>query len=258
VRNEWDSLQVTRRNILQIATGASLMAWRPLYGSSTEFWNKKPPEEWSSEEIDRLVTKSPWAKEVNAEFGSGGSGGSGGGRGIGGMGGPRIGIPGLGGLGGGGRGGGRRGGGSSGEGARLTGIVRWESAKPILQGLKTALPEAFASRYVISVSGLPLMGRGGRPQDESQEASSRSIDDAIDRLKGLTLLQPRDKAGAQPGIVQQQQSTGPASVLFGFSKEMLTLVQEDREVVFSTQFGRLAVKAKFNLKDMIYRGELAV
>src|ERR1035441_2281224 len=60
-------------------------------------WNKKEPAEWSSDEIDKLVTKSPWARQITASSPAmsrqyGGSGGNGGGTG----------DPGIGGGGGGG------------------------------------------------------------------------------------------------------------------------------------------------------------
>jgi hypothetical protein len=33
-----------------------------LYAAGSDFWNKKEPAEWSADEIDKLVTRSPWAK----------------------------------------------------------------------------------------------------------------------------------------------------------------------------------------------------
>jgi hypothetical protein len=82
------------------------------------------------------------------------------------MGGGRIGGMGIPGIGGGGMGGGR-GRGRGGRSAQsFNGTVRWESAKPILDALKTPLPEVFADRYVISVSGFPLdSGRRRGSQD---------------------------------------------------------------------------------------------
>ena len=52
-------LLLTRRGVLLLA-GAGL-AW------SAEYWDKKPPEDWSRDEIDKLLNKSPWAKEVTAQ-----------------------------------------------------------------------------------------------------------------------------------------------------------------------------------------------
>src|SRR5271154_7338573 len=110
------SLHLSRRRVLLLAAGAGVPSWSRLYAGDSEFWNKKDPSEWSREEIDKLTTKSPWAKEVTAATpqytdGSGGGtgypnggtgypGGQGGGTGYpgGGMGGGRggMGIPGMG------------------------------------------------------------------------------------------------------------------------------------------------------------------
>ena len=251
----------TRRDVLLIAAG---FAAGRLYAGNPDFWNKKDPSEWTGAEVDQLTTKSPWAKEISAsapaDYGSrqGGSGspGSGGGGGGGGSTSPRIGgipgiggIGGIGGMGGGGMGGGRRnGGGQRYPVDSFKGTIRWESAKPILDALKSKVPDAFANHYVISVSGIPPTGRYGRSEDENVD---------LDRLKGVTFLEPHNKRDLQPGIVQEQPSSY-GSVLFGFSKEILTLTPEDKEVQFTTTFGRLNLKAKFVLKDMLYRGELAV
>ena len=260
MRDCGSSLFLTRRGLLGLAAGASAAMWSRLYASSPEFWEKKPPAEWTSEEIDRLITHSPWAKQVAAEGRSwqgGGSGGRGGGIRLPGG----ITFPG-GGMGGGPMGGGRGGrGGPGGRGGapQLKGTVRWESAKPILEALKTTLPESLANRYVISVSGFPLnSGAGRESRGEGSGDSSGPSDEMLDRVKALTSLQPKGKALAQPGVVQPQLTTGASSLLFGFAKDILALDRDDTEVSFSTQLGRLTVKAKFNLKEMMYRGELAV
>src|SRR5262252_7196307 len=92
----------TRREIVLRAAAAGAAGWTRLYAFSSDFWDKKPPSEWSVEEVQKLKTKSPWAKEVSAQMQSSpeGGGGMGGGRAGGGMG-----IPGIGGMGGGRRGG---------------------------------------------------------------------------------------------------------------------------------------------------------
>jgi len=188
------------------------------------------------------------------------------------MGMPRIGIPGIGGIGGGGMGGGRRMGGSQGgrgqqRGTVYKGTVRWESAKPVLDALKAPLPDAFANHYVIAVIGFPLPASPRRYQDNQGDypprqspddnSQKRSQDDALDNLKQFTTLQPKGKELAQAGIVQQQTSSN-SDLLFGFSKDALTLTKKDTEVLFSTTLGRLVIKAKFNPKEMLYHGQLAV
>jgi len=153
-------------------------------------------------------------------------------------------------MGGGGMGGGRRGGGRQME--QEKGTVRWESAQTILDAQKKPLPEEFANHYVISVSGFPL--RGGRRQDDDSGDSSQPSESMLDDLKAYTSLQPKGKAIAQPGVVKAQYGT----VFFGFSKEVLDLSADDKEVAFSTQIGRAMIKTKFEFKEMKYHGKLAV
>src|SRR5579871_721091 len=90
------TLVVSRREALWLATGACLRSATRLYAGESDFWNKKEPSEWTSEEVDKLTTKSPWAKEVTVTSGVGGRGYPGGGR-RGGMGGGGMGYPGGGG-----------------------------------------------------------------------------------------------------------------------------------------------------------------
>jgi len=217
-------LLLSRRAILLGSAGFACRA------AIVEFWEKKPPAEWTTEEIDRLITKSPWAKEVNAEYAAREHGG-----------GPvGIGIPGV--------GGGRRGrngnGGRGGAASSYKGIVRWESAKPILEAMKSPLPDQFEGHYVISVNGLPLLG----VKDSGDDSES---------LKELSTLQAKGKDLLQAGVFHKQVSSGN-SFLLGFSKEILPISASDGEVTFATRLGQLSVKARFVLKEMMYHGDLAV
>jgi hypothetical protein len=259
--------QLSRRQLL-ICTGAGIVALRPLAAGNSEFWEKKPPSEWTNEEIDRLITKSPWAKEVNAQYAPGqsnsggyptngggypsGGGYPGGGGNRGPMGGgPSIGIPGLGGIGF-PRGGNRRGQGGGGQGSAFHGTVRWESALPIRDALKSPLPDTFDGHYVLAVAGIPLL--------DNRDPDSRdtdTADDSLDNLKAMTSLQVKGKDYVQAGIVKRQVGTGNV-LLFGFSKEMLPISKQDGEINFSAQMRRLIVKARFTPKEMLYHGELAV
>jgi hypothetical protein len=272
------NLGLSRRGLLMLAGGAAAQSRLRLYAGGSDFWNKKEPAEWSSDEIDRLVTKSPWAKEVNAassavsrpysgnsgsDPGVGGGGGyPGGGGGYPGGGG--MGYPGGGGMGGrGGGGGGRRGGEGSDMPLAYRATVRWESAKPVQEALKTPLPEGLAGAYVISVSGVPVLAQGHQHSDDgdNETAVSKGLsDEVLDRIKNLTFLEPKGKSPAQPSVVQKGAigSSGMPTLLFGFPRDVVPLTADDREVLFTTQMGRIEVKTKFNLKDMMYHKELAL
>jgi hypothetical protein len=264
-------MELTRRQALFLAAAL------PLRASSADFWNRKPPSQWTSEEIDRLIAKSPWAKEVRAQYAAGQAptygastarypgAGTGTGTGTGApTGRPRIGglgIPGIGGIGlpgstGTGRprntGGSPRGGATS----AFEATVRWESALPILDAMKSSLPEAFEGHYVISVTGIAIL-TNDRTEDDDDTASRRREREDLDRLKSLSALQLKGKDTVRAALVTRQVSSG-SSFLFGFSKDTLPLTARDGDLDFTTQLGRLVVKARFSPKDMLYHGELAV
>jgi hypothetical protein len=271
---------LTRRHVLTLATAG--VATLPRLYASGDVWNKKPPAEWTSEDIDRLLTKSPWAKEVTADYapGEGGygdeggtqrsgggypGGGGGTGRGpsigIGGIGMPRrggiglpggVGLPGGGGSSRGGGGHGRQGGGSA-----FKGIVRWESARPIQEAQKSELPDMFKDHYVIGVSGIPLLNRRDRRPDDDDQDTAASQKEALENAKNFTTIAPKGRDLAQAGIAWQQPSSSHI-FLFGFSRQAIELSADDKEVLFHTRLGGLIVKAKFDLKEMKYQGKLAL
>ena len=123
---------ITRRNL--ILTGAGVL---PLFAAA-DFWNKKKPSEWSEKEVQALLTKSPWAKDASVEFNMQGMEGGP----DGGMGGPP-------------------GGGMGGEMPEMHAVVRWEGAMPIRAANKTEAGQQAADTYIISLSGMPMMGGEG-------------------------------------------------------------------------------------------------
>lgn len=233
---------LNRRDILTLL-GAGFAGWGRLSAGTSDFWNRKEPAEWSPEEIDKLMSKSPWAREVHAERSKkirepGGVPNSpfpGGSRSrSGGMGKPPK-NP------------------SSQSITSYTGTVIWESAKPIRDALKTPLPEGFAGQYVLSVSGVPL----AKSKTQDDDGSATASHGALEKLKAATTLRVKGKDPSQPAAVQQQTGNG-AVYLFGFNRDGFPIAKEDKEVVFETHMGKLIFNAKFSPKDMLYHGELAV
>lgn len=127
--------------------------------------------------------------------------------------------------------------------------------------MKSPLPDAFDGHYVVAVSGIPLLdssrNQGSRSEDDDSSSNRAGQDDSLDNLKSLTSLQVKGKDYVQAGVVKRQVGTG-STILFGFSKEMLPITKQDGEITFSSQMGRLIVKARFTPKEMLYHGELAV
>jgi hypothetical protein len=263
---------LTRRDVLRFAAGLPVLC-AALPAASKDFWEAKPASDWTADEIDRMLTKSPWAKDASVMsngpgFGNGGSGRSRGG-GIGFPGGGGVGFPGGGvGFPGGGRhGGGYPGGGHDGGGReRLAVAVRWESALPIQEALRIGAgdekPNAdFEKYYVLALIG-DLAASSGRRRssdnsDDDDDSRTRS-DWRIDELKESARLERKDgpirlekvEEGSRVG------SRGPGVYFYFARKDDVSM--GDKFVNFSTKLGRMEIKAKFIMKEMVYHGKLAV
>jgi hypothetical protein len=248
----------TRREAVALLTGTGLFfcTRRFAFGASP-FWNKKNKNEWSSDEIRSLTTKSPWAKEARIEYRKGLQPNFDGtpcglampanevanGTPVNQQAGVRMNVP----LSGSGAdassaSGARRGGDPTIPIEATAATVRWESAQPILDALKTSVPEDFEGRYVISVTGLPL------------QADPRAVPAAI--LKNSSYLQAKGKEPAQPGVVRYTKDG--SRILFGFAKDFLPLTAADKDVQFSVNSGDIQIRARFDPKEMTYHGQLAI
>jgi hypothetical protein len=202
-------------------------------------------------------------------MGGGGWGGQGGGGGMGGGGwGGQGGQGGGGGMGGGGWGG--RGGGGGGrrgpEGMQAVKVtVRWESAAPVHEALlKSEVADAskFADwskdYYVITVNGLPQMGQRRRDNDDDQQQDpdrEKEMQDRMkDRMKQNTSLKVSDRTIA-PERVEMLDSPAGRTMVFLFPRTA-NILPGDKEVAFVSAMGRMEIRSKFALKEMVFRGKL--
>ena len=224
----------TRRELL-LASLAFTSSVPVLASSSGEFWNDKPASDWSGKEIERLLTKSPWAKEANAETDFAGMSPSDGGGSGSGMPGGRGGGPPMGGRGMGGPGVDSVPDGSSGgpnPGFRIKALVRWERAAPIREASKRQFPRDPSGSYVISVSG--LMPRGNAAEAQRSRPNDRVRTAA---LRETTVLQRKSKDWIAPVHIDEVVSEGV--LLFYFPNYADPISLDDKEVVFRTRLGPL-------------------
>ena len=223
--------------LLLVALPAAL-----LYAGS--FWEMADPADWSRAQLDEMFYASPWAKAASVD-----AGGSGGG----------FGFPG---------GGSRTGGGiglpNGGWGGPLASryseyddgdadvTVRWDSALPVRQALAHSredlapqIREELLNRepdyYVIAVDSLPPAGAWLAEEPERLRQSSRLV-----RKGKPTIRATRMEIVPHPGA--------PGVILYFPRNEVITL--DDKTVHFELTPGEVNVRAKFKLKEMIYRGNL--
>jgi hypothetical protein len=224
-----------------------------------DFWTKKEYMQWTDQEVKKLITDSPWAKDITVSAplaalgrgqraavdsdsnGDSDTAGGGGGR----RGGGRRG-------GGGGFGGG---GGNSSSEALLTLNISWRSALPLRKALVrsrvgatgAAIPPEAAqliSRdeedYFVVVSGMPA-------------AMARTIQAPV-QVEQSTI-----RAGKKPPVAAKtmdvQRRTQTVDVIYTFPKTQ-PIASDDKEVEVDLRLGQIEAKKKFSLKDMVYNGKL--
>jgi hypothetical protein len=229
------STWMTRRRLL-LGLGFSIGAIeRPDSLLGAEFCDLKPPEQWTKEEIGRLLTKSPWSKDASivntAQTGPLST--------------PRninrrgrnIGNP-----------------NNDNQIPEITGKwqggVRWDSALPVREALKTKMSVALSENYIINVFG-NVPSPAPTNEDSADERKTK-----FDILQERTRLERKDdpfelkRVELAPATPYSQPGT-----LFYFSR-VFPITLDDKQVTFVTKIGPLELKCKFTLKEMLYRGNL--
>ena len=148
----------------------------------------------------------------------------------------------------------------------MNATVRWESALPIQEALRIGASDEkpnpdFEKYYVLALIG-DLQANGGRRRsgsnsDDDDDSSTRS-DRRMDEFKGSARLERKDgpirlekvEEGSRVG------SRGPGVYFYFARKDDISM--DDKLVTFSTKLGRIDIKAKFSMKEMLYHGKLAV
>jgi hypothetical protein len=186
-------------------------------GLSADFWETRSFTDWSDKELQKLTSDSPWSRRVAV-------------------------VPDT-------RG---RTGGLASTPSKLTLTISWRSALPMKQalvrnqvGLDRPIPPASQlilerqeEFYVVSVSGLPM-------------AYSR----AAGSLKNEAFLQRPHGAPISPSSTIIEPLKDTVILLFAFPRtDPITL--KDREVEFVSRLGQIVIRQKFNLKSMVFHGEL--
>jgi len=245
-----------RRAVVGIV-GAWLVASAAL--SAADFWQEKDFTSWTAQQIEKMLSDSPWVKKVIVVIGNLQEGAldsfHGGDAGIGGGGGknPEAGS-------------------EIQRVRRVTVTVAWISALPVKQamfrmesvGQGPQIPPdrqrqliQDESHYTLAVVGLPVRGRA-------------LALGTIDEIKARTALRPAGRDRIPPedirvlsvpawtlGAAGFKDGDQLVRVEFLFPKTS-AIVLNDKEVEFSTKLGDVELSKKFKLADMTVRGQLTL
>ncbi|MGI8962146.1 MAG: hypothetical protein ACR2IV_20785 [Bryobacteraceae bacterium] len=218
-----------------------------------ERWSSRDYTQWSAEEVNRLLTASPWAKQVSGSFRSSPRGEEEAsvipppGASTANMGGTRGVSDGKwdGGV-------GRN---TDDSAPKFPVTVRWDSALPVRHALLRSrfgdhLAEPGDSKvklnepekdYIITVIGL-LANHQSRDRERLEK-----------ELIGAAKLVRTGRVSIRPEKVTLDASNGAIEVSFPRTDAIRL---DDKEVTFELQFGSINVVKKFRLKTMIYEGKL--
>lgn len=227
-------------------------------------WAKKSPNQWTAEDVERVLSNSPWAQPASATVpdprrneqpesvyelpGPAQAG----------MASPRGATD------------GRWDGGISrnthlGAMPSLPVIVRWDSALPVRLALQKSKAGATELRgdpkdYIITVEGLVPAGRyNSAGQLETKSSSDESTGSAanpepvLESLMAQSKLLIRGRAPIACVNASIDPHTGAVHLSFPRTGEMK---RSNKEVTFTTRFGAFTVEKRFRLSDMTYEGRL--
>jgi hypothetical protein len=232
----------------------------PLRAARKEFWESKDPAGWSSDEKQVLLGQSPWAREGFARMevdkkgrtmpGYGNNGRPGGdmpdtkpGVPPGGLQSVPLGeapppVPKP----------------DSGQPLQFRVLARWESAKPVRLAGGPEAPEITGRFYVIRLRGLPLMPP---PKTRQGEVAPNPNEGLLQQIKAGSRLQRKDK-GAIPCAHLFTGSGDTATEVLLFFPRADPITAADKLVTLESRFSIFHLSIKFPLKDMMYKGELAL
>ncbi len=203
--------------------GVWLLAGTALVGAAADFWEEKDFTTWSDQEVERMLTDSPWAKQVGSTQVN-----------------PEC-------------------GGEQFDRIQRTEVtVAWSTALPIRQatvrqaiGLGAPIPpesqqelEMDPPVYVVTLSGLP--------------PTLRWLATTVPAIEAETMLKRKDKAPIAVESVRlfQNKQSQLISLVFRFPKTDVITV-EDGEVELVTKLGASGdLKKKFKLSDMVFGDQL--
>ena len=223
--------------------------------TAADFWEEKDFTVWSDKEVEKILTDSPWSQKVSIVLrirGGGNGGGRNGGRnaGLGAVGDPSRSRP--------------RGRDGFVEAARRENLtISWRSALPVKQALvrnqigidakisfdQQKFLDQSESFYIMSVSGFtPRLSRLVRRAARRERST----------LLAETLLKRKGHDAIVANDVQLYMENNEVVVVEYLFHKTNEIAINDKDVEFITRVGEDQIKKKFELKDMVFDGELTL
>ena len=134
--------------------------------------------------------------------------------------------------------------------------ARWETAKPVRLAGGPEVPELTGNFYVIRLQGLPLMPPlAPKPGETPPPDPNQGL---LQAIKEGTRLQREGKAPIRCAHLFEGSGKTAGDVLLFFAKLPDPITLADKVVMLDSRFSAFRLSIRFPLKEMVYRGELAL
>jgi hypothetical protein len=250
----------SRRRLLQAA--ATWPAFRALQAARKEFWESKDPADWSNEEKRILLGQSPWAREgivrFDVERKRAGATGS-----YEGVARPGGGVPGA-------NPGASPGAVTSvpigerpppvpstdtGQSVKFRVLARWESAMPVRLAGSPEMPEETARFYVIRLQGMPLLPP---PKGGNGDKVPNPNEGLLEAIKQGSRIERKGKIAISCTHLLTGSGESVTEVLLFFARGADPITVGEKAVTLESRFGPFHLSVKFPLREMMYKGALAL
>jgi hypothetical protein len=230
-----------------------------LRAARKEFWESKAPAEWSGEEKRSLLAESPWARPGTVRFEVGRKAPTGPYEGVAR---PGANVPGA-------RPNERPGAVTSvpigeapppvprdiSQSVEFSVLARWESARPVRLAGGVELPEGTDRFYVIGLRGMPLLPPPKAKDGESVPDPNQGM---IEEIRQSSRIERRSKPAIACSHLLTGSGNSATELLLLFARTPLPITLEEKSVTLESRFGPFHMSIKFTLKEMMYRGALAL
>ena len=134
-------------------------------------------------------------------------------------------------------------------------LARWESAKPVRLAGGPELPPETAQFYVIRLQGMPLLPP---PKGKDAESLPNPNEGVLEAIKQNSRIERKSKTPIPCAHLLTGSGESATELLLFFPRGTDPITAADKLVTLESRFGPFHLSVKFPLKEMLYKGALAL
>jgi hypothetical protein len=143
----------------------------------------------------------------------------------------------------------------TGQSVRFPVLARWESARPVRLAGGPELPEGTARYYVILLRGMPLLPP---PKGVVPEGAPNPNQGMLDAIKQNCRIERKGKIAISCDHLLTGSGQSATELLLFFARGKDPITVGEKVVTLECRFIPFHLSVKFPLKDMMYKGALAL